>query len=539
MRVKFGLILTMSTVLLLSGCVQSKQEFTLNPNGSGKLSVEATFTRTSFGTPGGHIDPENELRKAVSEILERSTGIAAWKDIEFKINEDNRMWFQGTAYFNSLSKLNLHNLSIIKPSLRSNNAGELVLDIAMAKQPSTEAVPVALSESALARKVKVERFRYESAKPLMHSILSTAKTEAVFHLPGMVAEAINFERPEEDKLRIVFDGTKMIEALNTETKDNGWWRDQINAGRNIPTDGPPFDDKLNETLFGTKGPVRATITGELRPLFDYETEVVAAREEYPELLKELNILTSIPVAKGGGFRSLNVGGVRIVQSADATRGITPFYSSASYTLSLIGELPDAVLHVADGTVETAIADTGESLLPSDESRRKIQTNRCRLSRDNAAVIFEVDLSMPSEKVEYLKEVSGTLVYHISAGAEPFDLGIESFETGTNGNKFGAVVSSVTREEHESEISVTLNLPRAWLESVTFYNTDGEELAVSKHGGRSSASSVTRDYLFKGLFPKTGRIIAEVHSDVKKHEIPFKITNVSVAGRPLENTEPSQ
>ena len=69
----------------------------------------------------------------------------------------------------------------------------------------------------------------------------------------------------------------------------------------------------------------------------------------------------------------------------------------------------------------------------------MQINRSRLSRDNAAVIFEVDLSMPSEKVKYLKEVSGTLVYHVSAGAKPFDLGIESFETGTNGDKFGAVI----------------------------------------------------------------------------------------------------
>ena len=79
----------------------------------------------------------------------------------------------------------------------------------------------------------------------------------------------------------------------------------------------------------------------------------------------------------------------------------------------------------------------------------------------------------------------------------------------------------------------LNISRDSIKAVTFYNEEGSELDVDRHGSMSFGDDVTFEYAFKGKVPEKGRIVAEVYKDMKEYVIPFNIRNISLWGEPLE------
>jgi hypothetical protein len=70
-------------------------------------------------------------------------------------------------------------------------------------------------------------------------------------------------------------------------------------------------------------------------------------------------------------------------------------------------------------------------------------------------------------------------------------------------------------------------------TISFYAEDGTELNVSQSGKSFSAGRLMDvHYRIKGKFPPRGRIVLEVLDNVTKHEISFKLTNISLIGDPL-------
>src|SRR3954452_7194801 len=83
--------------LLITGCFDTKQEFTLNPDGSGKVVQDSAFQRMNLKSEGQNSD--EQLREAVRSILNEAKGVEAWKDLSFKRLPDGRMAIHFTAYF--------------------------------------------------------------------------------------------------------------------------------------------------------------------------------------------------------------------------------------------------------------------------------------------------------------------------------------------------------------------------------------------------------------------------------------------------------
>ena len=157
----------------LAGCVETKDEYIINPDGSGKVIHEVTMQSmdlggmlggmggtmsmetgeepafeegsSSFfiteGEPPSDIgvgsnqppdpysgslgmtssepstgmfsnkpsDPQAQLRNKVKEILEGSRGVDVWKDVSYSLLADGRIYFKGTAYFPDINKLSFQN----------------------------------------------------------------------------------------------------------------------------------------------------------------------------------------------------------------------------------------------------------------------------------------------------------------------------------------------------------------------------------------------------------------------------------------------
>jgi len=225
--------------------------------------------------------------------------------------------------------------------------------------------------------------------------------------------------------------------------------------------------------------------------------------------------------------------VRLVRYSDYGRGIMPLGQTDGYTLSLIGELPAPVIKASGGRIEIATTDTGKDLLPEHQWGRKIKFPR--LAKDKKTVVFDVELLLPDEDVEGLEELSGTLEYLTADASRAVDLGIMDFKVGAKGGKLGTVIRSIEKDpwqKNAAMLSLRLNLRPEVLESAEFFAQDGTKLDVSKRGCEAIAGTTTLKFSIKGKLPPKGRIVLNVFEGLKKNEIPFKLTDISLTGQSL-------
>ena len=536
-----GLIIL--TVCLFSGCFESDQEFTLNPDGSGKVIHEVLFQPVDLSMGDGSQDPQKELKKAVKGILNDSSGVDTWKDVSISRTEDGKLLFKGTAYFSDISKLNLKLGEVeqtgTNPVWKKTPSGDMVLELREEdekEEGKDKAPPAKLTDAEITRKIAEEKAQYQKMKPMLAGILSTMKQKMTFNLPGRKKEVINLKESPNGSLTLTFDGAKMIEVIDAIFSDEAWMTQAIQNKGGIMDEGPAMDEKTAEALFGQKGPILAVMEGPFKPLFDYKEEVTEAKADYPALLKELGIASDVPIkmATGEGFKSVRVGGVRVVYFSDSDLDIRPFNYDAGYTLALVGTLPGAVLEVKGGNLEKAVSLNGEDLLPERDWDRKISFPK--LSKDKTSVIFEVNVSLPDPKTEGFKEISGKIEYVVAGTSKELDLGFTSFKPETRGKEFEAVIKSVEENEWEKGhevLSLEVALSSDSIKSIRFLDGQGNPLNVSRIGTMSSGDTTVVQYDIEGKFPEKGTAVLEFFDQLKRFEIPFSLKNISLTGQPLK------
>jgi hypothetical protein len=579
------LIIGFATIV---GCIETKDEFTVNPDGSGKVIHELTFPamnpEAGLQTIGGGAspevgkgkppsvkvgvkpsDPNAQLKNSVREMLSKSSGVDAWKDVSYKTTDDGKMHFKGTAYFPDINSLNIHSPNIgsgmMRLSLTRNESGEITIEIKGQEQaaapgaPQTATPAAAVPEEKLDELVQQARVQYEQNKPMMQNTLSTLKSEVVLHLPGQVKEVSNFEQIDDKTVRIAFDGSKLIGIIDQKMQDDAWLKEQIRAGKDPLTSGRN-DLETNELLFGQRAPIRVVVAGAAEPLFDYSAEVVTAKADYQSILSQLGpgeevsiktpekeelpskeavgeITTPAPPEEETGMKVV-VGGVRLVRLSDYARGIMPLGQRDGYTLSLIAELPVPVIKVPSGKIEKAVTDTGKDLLPKDQWSRKIRFPT--LAGDSKTVVFDVELLLPDEGAKGLEEVSGTLEYLTASGSKEVYLGVIALEVGAKGAAYGAVISSVEADpwqKNATMLGLSLDLPDEAIRSVGFYTDDGAKLDINRRGSGFIGGTTTLRFSVKGQLPKSARVVLNIFDELKKEQIPFRIRNISLTGQRIQ------
>jgi len=228
--------------------------------------------------------------------------------------------------------------------------------------------------------------------------------------------------------------------------------------------------------------------------------------------------------------SVKLAGVQLVRYVDKKRGIRPFYrQKKGYSLWLILELSEADLIVVNGQVNKAVTNAGENILP----RRERNIPFPRLCKDKKAAQFDIELSLPDANTTALAEVSGALYCLKSTGTRKIDLGLMEFKAGTKSELQDCSIDSIrVKEWHKGYTYMRLkaNLPRGSVKQVRFYHRDGTEIEVSRGGWSYTQGRIRRmEFKTKGQFPAKGRIVIEALDNITKHEIPFRLTNISLLG----------
>ena len=526
---RFVLFASMLALLLATiGCIELDEEFTLNPDGSGKVAVHWIGSPLDFGAGKG---AEARAKSFLKDEVTQCEGVDAWQDVSCVVRPDGKYEFKGTAYFRDASQLKLHNSGLSVIALKASKDAEGNLVIRNDPEQKRGAGKRTLSDEEAKQELTEERAQYRSSKPMMQGMLGELRVSARVNLPGKVGDASNFKRTSDTSVQIELEGKKLIAAMDELMMDDAWMLKQIRESGGLQN-AAPDDEVVAQKVFGEKGPVRATTTGELHQLFDYEAEAGVARAAWDEFAQSLGAGPLGPIgppAQGGDFKSLRVSGVRYVFENDSERGLG--FDSPGLTVSFIGELPGTVLKMKELEVHKAVTDTGENLLSgADDQSSFLQV---QLSTDNAAVAFDVRLALPGKQAKGFGEISGVLTYLTSGATKEVDLGLTEFKAGAAGTQFGATINSVEESQMDDgrqSLELQVELPTEQIKSIVFKDEAGGVLETMGAGSWSIGDTTTYTFTFADTFPAKGKVIVNVYDDIKAYEIPFKVENVDLLGR---------
>jgi hypothetical protein len=532
----------LGALTLLTGCFETKDEFTLNPDGSGKVIHECSFQKVSLG--GDDEITEDALKEAIGKVLTEAKGVEAWRDVSYKRLDDGRLYFKGTAYFTNLNTLDIPNQTMLEFAWQKTTGGA-VLTLRTNKSDRADGVsgdtkPVDLTKltpAERAQKLKEERAKFQQAKAMMNAFMGSMKHDAVFRLPGSVTESSNFSREPGGAVRVQFEGAKLMSAMESLINNDEW------AAQNLESLGgqakPRMDDELNGLVFSTNGPVRVTVRGG-QPLFNYATEVAAAKVETEKIRKQLNLGSTTVVvaapAQGGGLQGAKVVGVRLVSDLSAKdKEFRPFNQDAGYTLAVQVDFPGSILGLTDESKFTAaVADDGSSLLEASDWKRKI--NWPKLSSDRTSALIEVELKLPAPgvSVKGLKELSAQLQYQVASATKQVDLGFTEIKANAKGSEFGAQIRGIKEgwnKDGSQQLDLRLNLSRESLKAVRLV-ANGTTTELERRGYSGGGNSYTFTYESKIAFPAQGKLVAEVYDQLQTFETSFKLENISLFGVPV-------
>ncbi|MHC4871714.1 MAG: hypothetical protein ACYTFY_07705 [Planctomycetota bacterium] len=534
-----GSIIFLFLTLFITGCLNLNQEFTINSDGSGKLRYVSKM-KSDFTLNSDTETPEDKAKASVKRILEKSEGIAAWKDVSYKVLDSGKILFSGTAYFKDFKKLKIDSSvsSDIKPVFEKRDDGTIRLALVSSKEAKgDEGLADELSEAEINKRLIAEKAKFKQSLLMMNMFLPEFKTTMTFNLPGKVRKAVNFSKvPDNEKsVTITYDGKKLLKVLTDIGEDDNFWREAAAYGISYQKSGPPFIE-LNARMFGFRSVPEAIADADDQMLFNYKREVKEAQAGYAKMLTSLGFGSSValPAAEGDGFQELYVAGVRYVGRVDEKNNLRPFNWPEGYTLSVIGRFKGSVTAAKEGTVFTALTDNGEDLLPEKKWNRSLGFPR--LSEDRANVIFEVKLKKPSLQAKYLKEVSGSLKYTTSGGTEKIDLGTLACRAGSKVEKFKTSIEETgpaSWPKGANQMKLKLFLKSDEIKDIKFYDTDGLEIKFKRQGYSYSGRSSTFNYVLKDKLPEKLKIVVEKHAMLKNFEIPFKLENINLLGKPIK------
>ncbi len=386
-----------------------------------------------------------------------------------------------------------------------------------------------LTADEKAKKIKEERAKFQQTKPMMSAMLGGLRQTVDFRLPGNIVASSNFKRSPLGTLGLIFEGGKMIEAIDKLMADDEW------LGKNgfDPQSAPEMDDEFCGLIFGEKAPVSASVTGANQPLFDYAVETTAARKGTEALQKKLGLVSIAAPAQGGQIKSIKVVGARIAREMDKKLDLRPFHQEAGYTLAVFVEFPGSILDITDKSViESALAGDGSSLIKGNRDWDR-RLGFPKLSADQASAIFDVELKMPPPGVQGIKEISGLLQYRVSMATKETDLGQMELKTGSKSGELGASIEAIKDgwKDGTKELELKLKLKPTDLKAVHLVE-NGVRSELKRSGYSGSDNTTVFTFQIDGELPEKASLIVETYDKIQTFDAPFTLENLSLLGEPI-------
>lgn len=407
-----ALVLVCCSALFLAGCFESKQDYTINPDGSGKVTLDVLFDPSAVSMGSSQKDPQKEMEAAVRKIIKDAKGVDVWKDVTYKRMPDGRVNFKGTAYFPDLTKLEIQNYGTSFSLAKEGNTVTLLMKEEKEGKQGAAKKPAAPpstppTEAEVDAEIQKAKGEWERSKPMMAAMLTGLKKEATLRLPGKMIEVNNFTKLGPNVVKVSMDGAKLIETLDAAMADTEWLKQQAMKG-DLAENGPPMDETLNQRYFGQPGPVRAKYDPGKKAQFDYKKETAAANKLYPKLLDTLGIVSrTVPGAV------LKDGVTFTVGKVDDNRTTGEFFGGMKVELVMTGDILTKAKSIRNFEVLTAVDDKGEDLRKEKEESGGGYTYQTGGSSDNEGQLKqELSLKNPARAATVIQELSGHMELYV-------------------------------------------------------------------------------------------------------------------------------
>jgi len=278
-------------MFVVVGCIEKKETITINPDGSGKESIDIIMMQPpQMGGPEGAPDPTAKAKEIATNMVFSSTGVDAWKDVKFEALQDGRLHVSGTAYFSNIRELEIANTGKMNVYWDKQEDGSVLFTIRPNDGP---AEAPKMTEEEITTAAAQAKTQYTQMKPMMAGAFSSLKLTGTYLLPGTTSDITVFT-PVEGGVSYTIEGKNMIAAMDKFMADETMIAASIRAGRQ-PGQGSSEED-FNEALFGAKGQLKVKVT-DLKAHFDYKAEMEAAKAAQPAMEAALGLVAppAVPV----------------------------------------------------------------------------------------------------------------------------------------------------------------------------------------------------------------------------------------------------
>jgi hypothetical protein len=285
--------ITALAMLSLPSCIEEHQEITLNPDGSGKVTIANTVRPTAELSPE---ERETAARQFLIELL-RSRGVEAWTDVSYKVEPDGRLSAQATGYFSHLKGLTLTHAITDDPTpefstVEKDPEGNWVLidDLDAHEEKKSEkdkaetpsdAPPQ--TETEITERLDTLQDQWTMLKPIVGEMLGDLKLTTKIK-GGVIKSSTAFSQKDNHTAALEITGPRIMEGFSQRYTNRDAGRKLLKEGKD-PTDIEGMEGRdFLEIVSGSRDMPKLILTPPSEPFFDYKEAVTKAKaEQTPEL----------------------------------------------------------------------------------------------------------------------------------------------------------------------------------------------------------------------------------------------------------------
>jgi len=303
MRRSLAWLLLLVVISVTSGCLEVRQQFTINPDRSAKVRVKLAFdlgllerveAETGIDMKNEIHEAEATMRSLARQCIATATGVDAWTDYSMEIRPGESITVWITAYVPEVThfKLNPNNGEIPNMTLRmsrgddSQETWSVVLPGLNDHKPSGKRPTQKLTDEEVAEILAERRTQFEEEAAESKVLFESLKITSALRFPGKVTKTTNASRTSRQEATVSFEGKRFYAMMEQILADDQLAAIAFRNGAELHSSLTLPGDQINAWLFGEKAPVSVTVTPGERALFDYEKELAAAKAspppEFPE-----------------------------------------------------------------------------------------------------------------------------------------------------------------------------------------------------------------------------------------------------------------
>jgi hypothetical protein len=201
-------------ILAISGCLESKMVYTVNPDGSGKFTFDNLTPppQVTSGPSEAKPGPSALAKGQLEEMVKNAKGVDAWSDLRYEVAKDGRPHIQGVGYFPDVTKVATQGGdSTIKWSKSDKGMTLELVTENLKKQAETK--PKEMTDEEVSQAVKKAQAQWQQWKATIAPAVGGIRIDYTYMLPGRLGEVDGFTKADNGGVQLVVEGKKVRNYL--------------------------------------------------------------------------------------------------------------------------------------------------------------------------------------------------------------------------------------------------------------------------------------------------------------------------------------